>query len=1188
MRKKSFFSLFILAALGSVSAAWAGTCTVDSTQTNQIIRGFGAASAWNSASSLSPYASTLWAVDNTNGHAGLSLLRTRIDPTDSGSGSAWNNEAGPMTLAKSVNPNITIWSTEWSPPATYKNNNSVDGGGSNGSLTSTATFKGAASGTPNSADTGYASYLTRYIQYIQSKFGVSLYAVSPQNEPDWDPTYEAAIWNAGQFDVFTGAFHSALSSAGLSTKIMITESFGDRLALASTTMNDATNAPFVSIIAGHIYGGGPNALSSGGFSHLTNQDNWETEISDVSGAGPDNSMTSGLTEAGWLYKSIVNANMNAFHHWWIWGSDNSALITSSGVSKKLMVLGQYSKFVRPGFYRMGATSVPSSGVSVAAFKSDSTTAPATVVIVAINGNSGTTSQTFSFNGVNATSVTPWVTDANNNLVQMSPVAVSGNSFTYNLTGTSVTSFVANVGGGTPVPTATLTRTPTPVVQSTWRVNAGGPSYTDTLGNVWSADENFSGGSTVASGGTITGTNDSTLYDTQRYGTFSYTFNVPAGSYQVTLKFAETYSGDFAAGDRVFNVSINGTTVASNLDIFSQVGSNAADDKVFNNVSPSGGTITIQFTGGTSTDTNAVVEALQIIPMPASTPTFTATKTNTPVPPTATSTSTATNTRTVTPTNTATATLTATPSSTATRTNTPVPPTATFTSTATKTNTPVPPTATNTPVPPTMTFTSTATRTNTPVPPTTTNTPVPPTNTPTFTSTFTAVPPTATKTFTSVPPTATNTPVPPTATNTPVPPTATFTSVPPTATFTGVPPTSTNTAVPPTLTNTPLPPTATNTSVPPTPTLTPANTATSTATNTTVPPTFTFTSVPPTATRTATPVPPTATFTSVPPTATFTSVPPTSTNTAVPPTATFTTVPPTATFTSVPPTATSTAVVSSNSFKVQVLSGVTSGTTNSPHPQIQVVNTGTGPLNLNNVTVRYWFNCDCTTQGLQAWVDWAGLMPSGANATGNVHVSVASTSQGGQTDYVLYTFTGNMVLQPGQMIQIQSRYNKTDWSNMTQSNDWSFAPYTGFTDWTHVTGYLGGSLVWGQEPGSATAALTVSNAMAIPNPSTGTGTTLSFNVNGSSTGTTASTLGSGPALVDPNARITLGIYTLAGRLIWSQTLTGGGYGTAGQHEVYWNERDLRGTGLANGIYLLKVTIESNGQVSSTIGKILILG
>jgi len=246
------------------------------------------------------------------------------------------------------------------------------------------------------------------------------------------------------------------------------------------------------------------------------------------------------------------------------------------------------------------------------------------------------------------------------------------------------------------------------------------------------------------------------------------------------------------------------------------------------------------------------------------------------------------------------------------------------------------------------------------------------------------------------------------------------------------------------------------------------------------------------------------------------------------------------------------------------------------------------LNLNNVTVKYWFNCDCTTQTIQAWVDWAGLIPQGTTETGNVQVSVVPTSQGGQTDYVLYSFTGNMVLQPGQALQVQSRFNKSDWSNMNQSNDWSFAPYTSFTNAPDVTGYLNGSLVWGGQPAATSAAaLTASSALAFPNPSTGNGTTLSFTLNGSSNGVRASDVNS-QAIVDPNAKITLGIYTLAGRLIWSQTLTGGAYGSVGQHDLYWNEKDLRGSGLANGVYLLKVTVKSNGQTSSTIGKILILG
>jgi hypothetical protein len=196
--------------------------------------------------------------------------------------------------------------------------------------------------------------------------------------------------------------------------------------------------------------------------------------------------------------------------------------------------------------------------------------------------------------------------------------------------------------------------------------------------------------------------------------------------------------------------------------------------------------------------------------------------------------------------------------------------------------------------------------------------------------------------------------------------------------------------------------------------------------------------------------------------------------------------------------------------------------------------------------------------------------------------------GGQTNYVLYSFTGNVILQPGQSIQVQSRFNKSDWSNMTQSNDWSFAANTSFTDDLQVTGYIGGSLAWGQEPVAAPAALTVSSAMVFPNPSTGTGTTLSFNLSGTQTGPTASVLDANhPLLLDPNAKVTLSIYTLGMRLIWTQTLTGGAYGTTGNHQLYWDERDLKGTGLANGLYILRVTVDSHGQKSSATAKILIL-
>ena len=433
---------------------------------------------------------------------------------------------------------------------------------------------------------------------------------------------------------------------------------------------------------------------------------------------------------------------------------------------------------------------------------------------------------------------------------------------------------------------------------------------------------------------------------------------------------------------------------------------------------------------------------------------------------------------------------------------------------------------------TFTVTVTAPSTNTP------------TNTSTATSTNTATS-TFTNTFTS---TSTNSPVPPTATNTLVPTLGTATTQP-TAT-------STNTSVPPTFTATW---TSTNTSVPAT--ATPSPTATNSLT-----PTYT-------ATKTPTFVPPTATPSLTPTwTATFT-------HTAIP----------TATNTPEPPTATNTPSTGTGAFTVYLLSGVTTNETNSPHPQIEIVNTGTGPLNLNNVEVRYWFNSDSTNQAIQTTVDWAGLLPAGTSVTSDVIDTVQPTSLCGQTDYISYKFTGNLVLQPGQDIQIQSRFNLSNWANMVQNNDWSFSPNTSFIESTHVTGYENGSLVWGQEPTCVSNALKTASVIAYPNPSTGNGVNIAVNLSGSGSSVSSSSVKdvTNAEEVDPNAQIELKVFTLAGRLIWSTPLSGSTFGTNGEHNVFWNEKDLSGANLSNGIYFVVLTVKSQGQTSSSSAKVLIL-
>lgn len=148
--------------------------------------------------------------------------------------------------------------------------------------------------------------------------------------------------------------------------------------------------------------------------------------------------------------------------------------------------------------------------------------------------------------------------------------------------------------------------------STIRIHAGGAAYTDSSGNVWSADANYKGGLTYSTDQPISNTSDTALYQTERYGNMKYNLSVPNGNYTVILKFAEIYWK--TTGSRIFNVSMNGVQVLSNFDIFAAAGgAQKAIDKSFP-ITVSGGVISITFSGIID---NAKIDAIQIVPLESS-------------------------------------------------------------------------------------------------------------------------------------------------------------------------------------------------------------------------------------------------------------------------------------------------------------------------------------------------------------------------------------------------------------------------------------------------------------------------------------------------------------------------------------------------------------------------------------------
>jgi malectin (di-glucose binding ER protein) len=150
-----------------------------------------------------------------------------------------------------------------------------------------------------------------------------------------------------------------------------------------------------------------------------------------------------------------------------------------------------------------------------------------------------------------------------------------------------------------------------MAQQPIRVNCGGSSYTDSKGQWWQADTGFSGGVMETIATRVSGTADPLLYEDYRWNPRSYSIAVPNGQYQVNLFFTEANPKAESVGARVFNVSLQGTTVFPNLDIFAAAGASASLIKSAN-VNVTASAIRIGFTPVSGL--NPKISAIEILPL----------------------------------------------------------------------------------------------------------------------------------------------------------------------------------------------------------------------------------------------------------------------------------------------------------------------------------------------------------------------------------------------------------------------------------------------------------------------------------------------------------------------------------------------------------------------------------------------
>jgi glucuronoarabinoxylan endo-1,4-beta-xylanase len=401
----------------------AATVTITPSTKYQKMSGFGASTAWASSMSATD-ANLLW--DTVTG-AGLSLHRIHID--DQGATSETN-------IAKlAVARGVKVWAAPWNPQAAW--------------LQSFTSGKTTGKELNPSYAQAWATMLAKFPTTMKAA-GVPIYALSVQNEMD---NAGSNHFTPAQLVSFVKTYLGpAMKNTGTVLMAPETQNWCDFRSYLNAILGDATVSSYVSIIATHEYG-----CSDTAYPAIANagKEFWETEMYDWASSNEDPGMTSALRTAKLMHEALTISNVSAWHFWWVYpcaeaSCGNGALWSqgsNSKATKRLWIMGNYSRFVRPGFQRIEATEAPTSGVTLTAYRDASLSK---IVVVAINTNTSATSQAFSIAGTAPTKVTPHVTDPNRNLSTEASQTLTSGSFTYSLPATSVTTLVFDLPTSTAV------------------------------------------------------------------------------------------------------------------------------------------------------------------------------------------------------------------------------------------------------------------------------------------------------------------------------------------------------------------------------------------------------------------------------------------------------------------------------------------------------------------------------------------------------------------------------------------------------------------------------------------------------------------------------------------------------------------------------------------------------------------
>lgn len=415
MRKKLLTSIVALLVCIHV---FAQTATVTLSSQKQYIRGFGGINhpVWVGDLTASQRET---AFGNGAGQMGMSVLRIWVSDKPS----EWSRELA--TAKRAIELGAIVFASPWNPPA-----NMVE--------TFTRGTQTNAKRLRSNMYAAYAQHLNDFVKYMKDN-GVELFAISVQNEPDY--AHDWTWWTPQEILRFMKE-----NAGSINCRVISPESFSYLKNMSDPILNDPQALANMDILGAHLYGTAYSNFTYPLFKQKgAGKELWMTEVYHPNSEAQSADRWPEALETGFhIHSALADAEFQAYV-WWYIRRQYSPMKEDGTISKRGYMMTHYSKFVRPGYYRVDATKNPTTDVYVSAYKKGDD-----VVIVALNRSTSSKTITLSIPGTKVQTWERYVTSGSKNLQKEANVNDPDGSFQVTLDAQSMTSFVGKAPAGFPI------------------------------------------------------------------------------------------------------------------------------------------------------------------------------------------------------------------------------------------------------------------------------------------------------------------------------------------------------------------------------------------------------------------------------------------------------------------------------------------------------------------------------------------------------------------------------------------------------------------------------------------------------------------------------------------------------------------------------------------------------------------